>query len=208
MNPRRLYRLPAVHRRLRRFQYAVGYDYRNSHRMHSVWVAISLVEIELNDSGTLTGVIRKVAVSLAKNPILIAPTLGAIYGAFAPALPKGPDRFLSLLASAASPCALVSLGAFIADVRSRPKWGEISDMVLLKLLGQPALTWLLARFVFHLPPLLTGVAVVVAALPTGTGPYMLANIYRRDAAAIAGSIFVSTVLSVVSIAVLVALFTA
>jgi malonate transporter and related proteins len=194
MNPRRLYRLPAVHRRLRRFQYAVGYDYRNSHRMHSVWVAISLVEIELNDSGTLTGV--------------IAPTLGAIYGAFAPALPKGPDRFLSLLASAASPCALVSLGAFIADVRSRPKWGEISDMVLLKLLGQPALTWLLARFVFHLPPLLTGVAVVVAALPTGTGPYMLANIYRRDAAAIAGSIFVSTVLSVVSIAVLVALFTA
>jgi malonate transporter and related proteins len=79
-------------------------------------------------------------------------------------------------------------------------------MVLLKLLGQPALTWLLARFAFHLSPLLTGVAVVVAALPTGTGPYMLANIYHRDAAAIAGSILVSTVLSVVSIAVLVTLF--
>jgi predicted permease len=37
---------------------------------------------------------------------------------------------------------------------------------------------------------------------------MLANIYHRDAAAIAGSIIVSTVLSVVSIAVLVTLFTA
>jgi hypothetical protein len=41
-----------------------------------------------------------------------------------------------------------------------------------------------------------------------TDPYMLANIYHRDAAAIAGSIIVSTVLSVVSIAVLVTLFTA
>src|ERR1700729_2907789 len=116
--------------------------------MHSVWRRVHLVGNQFDDSGTLTGVIRKVAVSLTKNPILIAPTLGTIYGAFAPALPEGPDRFLSLLASAASPCALVSLGAFIADVRSRPKWGEISDMVLLKLLGQPALTWLLARFVF------------------------------------------------------------
>jgi malonate transporter and related proteins len=60
-------------------------------------VAIMLVEIELNDSGTLAGVVRKVALSLVKNPILVAPTLGAIYGAFAPALPEGPDRFLSLI---------------------------------------------------------------------------------------------------------------
>lgn len=100
---------------------------------------------------------------------------------------------------------LVSLGLFIADTRARPQLPALSAQVALKLVGQPLLTWVLARWVFGLPPLQVAVAVVIAALPTGTGPFMLANMYRREAGNIAGSILVSTVVSVVTISVLITL---
>lgn len=138
--------------------------------------------------------------------MLLAPVLGALYAGFAPPLPEGADRFLSLLAHAASPCALVSLGLFIADQRGRPHLPALSAQVALKLVGQPLLTWALAVYVFHLSPAITGLAVVLAALPTGTGPFMLAQMYKRDAGGTAGSILVSTVLSIVTISVLVSWF--
>jgi malonate transporter len=169
-------------------------------------IAVLLVEIGLQPKGNLPVIVKKVAFSLARNPMLLAPVMGIIYAAFAPPLPAGPNRFLSLLASAASPCALVSLGAFIGDARGQFHWPRLSSLTTLKLVIQPAVTWVAARFVFHLSAELTGIAVVVAALPTGTGPYMLANLYKRDASTTAGSILASTVLSIASIAVLITLF--
>lgn len=120
-------------------------------------------------------------------------------------MPAGADRFLTLLAAAASQCALVSLGLFIADTRSRPELPALSIQVALKLIGQPLLTWVLARWVFELAPAQTAIAVVLAALPTGTGPFMLARLYARDAGQIAGSILASTVLSIVTLSVLITL---
>ena len=169
-------------------------------------IALAVVEIGVQD-GCSWQILARVGQSLAKNPMLAAPTLGALYAAFAPPLPAGPDRFLGLLAGAASPCALVSLGLFIGERRASPKWPPLTALVALKLVGQPAATWALAHLVFHLPPLATGIAVVLAALPTGTGPFMLANLYGREASGVAGSILLSTVLSVVTITVLVSWFT-
>ena len=63
----------------------------------------------------------------------------------------------------------------------------------------PVLAWLLARFVFDLPPLLLHTAVLMAALPTGTGPFMLAEFYRREAEVTARVVLVSTILSVLTV---------
>lgn len=65
------------------------------------------------------------------------------------------------LASAASPRALVSSGAFIASSSVKLEWERLSTVVILKLVAQPALTWLLATYVFELEPLLTAVAVSI-----------------------------------------------
>ena len=54
-------------------------------------------------------------------------------------------------------------------------------LVFLKLLVHPVIAWVLATQVFGLPPFLTHAAVLLAALPTGTGPFMLAELYRREA---------------------------
>jgi predicted permease len=169
-------------------------------------IAVMLVEIGLHPEGSLWAIGRKVLIRLAKNPMLISPVLGVLYTSVAPPMPEGLNRFVSLLGDAASPCALVSLGLFIADTSGKPNWRDLSALVSLKLIGQPAITWLLARYVFDLSPLLIGIAVVVAALPTGTGSFMMASLYRRDATVTAGSIMASTVFSVVTISILVTLF--
>jgi predicted permease len=52
---------------------------------------------------------------------------------------------------------------------------------------------------FRLPPLLTHTAVLLAALPTGTGPFMLAEFYRREATVTAKVILVSTVVSLLTV---------
>jgi hypothetical protein len=59
--------------------------------------------------------------------------------------------------------------------------GSTALLVGLKLVLQPAATWLLATRVFGLPPLLTHTAVLLAALPTGAGPFLLAEFDRREA---------------------------
>jgi predicted permease len=71
--------------------------------------------------------------------------------------------------------------------------------VTAKLILQPMLTWTLAVFVFHLPPALTQSATLLAALPTGTGPFMLAEFYNREAAVTSRVILISTVLSVLTV---------
>lgn len=167
--------------------------------------AVVLMELDGADSSGWN-ILRKVSVSVVMNPMVMAPLLGVAYAALFPAIPAGADHFLKYLADAASPCALVSLGAFIGQSRGPAPRARVSALVTLKLLAQPAVTWLLAHGVFHLAPASTAVAVVVAALPTGTGPYMLANMYQKDAQVTARSVLVSTLLSIVTISGLITLF--
>jgi malonate transporter len=169
-------------------------------------VAVLLVEIGVQPKGNIGAIIGSVGISLAKNPMLLAPVLGVLYAAFGPPLPTGPNRFLSLLASAASPCALVSLGAFLDDCRRGFNWPRVLGLVAFKLTFQPAITWLAAAFIFNLSHELTAIVVVISALPTGTGPYMLANLYKRDASTTAGSVLASTLVSVATIAGLISMF--
>ncbi len=56
--------------------------------------------------------------------------------------------------------------------------------------------------VFTLPQTLTDVAVLLAALPTGTGPYMLAEFYEREALITSRTILLSTLGSLVTLSLL------
>jgi len=58
------------------------------------------------------------------------------------------------------------------------------------------LTWWLA---FHVFALSAKTAVILSALPTGTGPFMLAEFYKREAAVTSSTILFSTVISLVTV---------
>ncbi|MBY0382910.1 MAG: AEC family transporter [Xanthobacteraceae bacterium] len=163
-------------------------------------VAIIAIEIGLQAEGSPLQIVWKVVRSLSRNPLIIAPVLGSVIPLSGLTIPAPGETFLKLLAGTAAPCALVTLGLFLAEKRDSaadPKTTTL--LVILKLIVQPLIAWVLAVHVFHLPPLLVHSAVLFAALPTGTGPFMLAELYRRDAAITSTTILVSTIFSVLTI---------
>lgn len=166
-------------------------------------IAIALIETGLQTERAPHRLALKVGAALGRNPLIVAPLAGALAAAVHVTLPASGETFLKLLGGAASPCALVSLGLFLAE--KRPAGGALGDALLLsavKLIVQPALAWLLAARVFGLPPELVAMAVVLAALPTGTGPFMLAEFYRREPQVTSRTILLSTLGSLATLSFL------
>lgn len=155
-------------------------------------IAVICVEVGLQAEKTLRHAVAKVLVALAKNPLVVAPIAGGLWSASGLSLAAPADKFLSLLGAATTPCALVSLGAFLAARPTERSNGAAVTLSALKLVVHPVLTWVLAVWVFHLPPLWANAALLLAALPTGTGPYMLAEFYQREASVVSGTILYST----------------
>ena len=170
--------------------------------------AIVLIETDLHEEPRLGVTLRKVGRSLLRNPLVASPLLGLavalLHGITHVPLPGVITRFTSLLGDAASPCALVTIGLFLAQSESAKETGIITRLVTLKLLVQPAITFLLAFRVFDMPALWADTALLLSALPIGTGPFMLAKLYNREAAVTSRAILVSTVLSLVTVSALLA----
>jgi len=160
--------------------------------------AIVLIEVALQTETRRKHLFVKIAASLMRNPLLIAPVLGALVPLSGLSVPTAAESFLKLLGGAASPCALVALGLFLAEKRDAAERDLTTATLLVgfKLLLQPAVTWIIASLVIGLSPRLVQTAVLLAALPTGTGSFMLAEHYRREASVASSAILVSTVISV------------
>lgn len=166
-------------------------------------LAIVLIEVGLQTERAPHKLGLKVLRSLAKNPLIVSPIAGALVASVHWTLPHSAETFLKLLGGAASPCALVSLGLFLAEKRQAGNERITSVAITaIKLIVQPALAWWMASRVFALPANMAGVAVLLAALPTGTGPYMLAEFYRREAHVTSQTILFSTVASLVTLSLL------
>jgi predicted permease len=164
-------------------------------------VAIILIETGLQSEVRPAHVAIAVGRSLIRNPLLLAPLLGIVLSATGVAMPAALDRFLAMLGDAASPTALVALGLFLGETRSDARHETVASLtfVVLKLLLQPALAFALAYGVFRIPPMLANVAVVLAGLPTGTGPFMLAEFYGREASITSKTVLISTMASVFTV---------
>ncbi|MBY4830924.1 AEC family transporter [Burkholderia dolosa] len=103
--------------------------------------------------------------------------------------------------AAASPCALVSVGLFV--VAKREPAGVVprgsAALIATKLLVQPALAWWVGVRV------LGRITIVPAAPPAGIGSHMLADSYGREAQVTSRAILLSTLGSIVSRSVLLAI---
>ncbi|NKF24785.1 AEC family transporter [Solimonas marina] len=167
-------------------------------------VAIVLIEVGLQGERAPHRLALKVFAALARNPLIVAPILGVLIASAHLTLPPALETFLKLLSGSASPCALVSLGLFLAQKREAAASGLATawSLAAIKLLLQPLLTWWLTAKVFGLSDTLVAIAVVLAALPTGTGPFMLAEFYRREAHITSRTILISTVASLVTLSLL------
>lgn len=167
-------------------------------------VTIMLAELQRLEHAGVGATIKKVVGSMLRNPLLVAPVLGVCWSSTQWTMPTPAERFIGLLGDASTPCALIAIGLFLGQTTERVSSPAVVRIVILKLLFQPALTAVMVLYVFDVPKIWAMVAILAAALPVGTGPFMMSQIYQRDAAASARAILISTVLSMFTISALVA----
>ncbi len=164
-------------------------------------LAIALIEMDRPGMGAWR-IARRVGLALVRNPLLIAPVAGLLVSAAGVSLPLVADRFLTILGGAATPCALVATGMMVAETTEAFQLLVVGRLVALKLFVQPAIAWLAAYQVFHLPAAWAGTALLMSALPTGASAFILAKLYGREVAATSGTVLVSTVVSFATLSVL------
>jgi malonate transporter and related proteins len=169
--------------------------------------AVVVVEIDLKKGNSLRSTLARVVPSLLRSPLLIAPVAGLAIGLSGVTVPAPFMSFTTLLGGAASPTALICIGLFLAQERVVSHDAvSIGILVLLKLILQPLVTALLAFHVFSMPPLWSHSAVILSALPIGSGPFTIAKLYGLEAGVTSGSILASHVFAVLTVSLLVGWF--
>lgn len=172
-------------------------------------LCIGLSRLGSGHSGAAAGAALR---GILVNPMPWAITLGALASAAQLALPAPLMRCVSLLADAASPVALFTIGAVLARAGlngAAPPPGRLLPVALLKLLVHPLLVLALgygAGLAGLAPaPAALHTLVLVACLPSASNVLMLAERFGADSARIAGIIMVTTALSFVTFSLAVAL---
>jgi len=167
--------------------------------------AVVVVEIDLQKTDNIWSTGARVARAIFTSPLLIAPVAGLVIGLSGLNVPSPFASFTNLLGGAASPAALVCIGLFLAQERVvTHDMRSIALLVAMKLVLQPAVTALLAFHVFSMPPLWSHSAVILSALPIGSGPFTIAKLYGLEAGVTSGSILASHVFAVLTVSLLVA----
>ena len=168
-------------------------------------LGVLVVGFDQQAAGSRSNSFKLVGLSLLKNPLLIGPVLGLLWAATGMDLPGAAIQFTTLLGNAASPCALITIGLFLAEERRVGIALSEARVVSYKLILQPAITALIALLQFSERTVWSDSAILLSALPIGTGPFLLARLSGAEATLASRSIFWSTVCSLVTVSVLIVL---
>ena len=161
-------------------------------------LATVLIEIGMLSHKKNYQILLSVVKSLGANPLLIAPVLGLLWASSNFTLYDPIAQVISFLAAAATPCALVSIGLFLLQ-KSEAEVTQAWGISAAKLMIQPIVAWVIAGPIMGLPPLWLNAIVILSALPTGTGPFMLAQYYKADGSVISRVVLITTVGSLVTL---------
>ena len=177
----------------------------------SVCVALS----RLDSAGThgVAVALRKALRGVASSAMPWAIALGAVGSAREWRLPGAVDEAVAMLADAASPVALFTIGAVLARSQMNQHEQVLArdyvPIALAKLLAHPLLVWLAGQAAIALgaplSPLALTVLVLLAALPSASNVSLLAERFGAHNGRIARIILVSTALAFFSFSAAVAL---
>ena len=161
-----------------------------------------LVELDLararaqhEASASVLRTLRQTLRNTLVHPVVLPVLAGLLWHATGWALPGVLDETLQLLGTAVAPLCLVSIGITLAYTAGKTVAGAMRaalGLVLLKLLGLPALVLAVAHWGFGLSGLPLQVVVMMAALPTGSNALIFAQRYRAQEVETTTAIVLST----------------
>lgn len=171
---------------------------------------VFLMLMDSSTSGRRTSVLSFLA-QIGRNPIILGTLIGLILAATGLQLPVIILEPVTLIGGAAVPAMLLAFG--ISLVGSRPlhrDGGRRIDVVLasaFKLGLQPALAYLLARFVLGMEGHLLFAVVVTAALPTAQNVFVAATRYEEGVLVAKDTVLLTTIMSLPVLVAVAALLT-
>lgn len=141
---------------------------------------------------------------VAGNPLLIACVIGVTVSLSGWSLPGPLDRTLDVLGSFALPLALLCVGGKIAAAKLAGRIRLPALAAVIKLTVGPVVGYFAAGWL-GVDRIETAVALIMLACPTAVASYVLTEQLGGDSALAAGAVVVSTILSIASLAVVVAM---
>jgi predicted permease len=159
-------------------------------------VAIVCLELLANPRG---GGIARALAGVARSPLIWPIALAVLLVALQVKVPLPVERFATLLAAAAGPCALFAIGLFVSQLSIRQGLRSSWPSTVLKLVLHPLLMAALALYLLPVDPFWAKVGIVCASLPLGATAFVLAQRYRLlEAETSTGAVF-STAASVLTV---------
>ena len=162
-------------------------------------VAPMMMAISGDDRHTLPQLVWSVLKRIVLHPFIIATAIG-VAAAYAEVRPPVPvERLLAYLASAAAPCALFAMGVTLALRPLKRVPAEMAPIALLKLVVHPLLCYVVLSWIGNFSPTWIFSAVLLAALPTATNVFVIAQQYEVWVQRASASVLITTCLSVVTV---------
>lgn len=160
----------------------------------------TLVLLDLTGAGGHGPAGRTTLGRLIRNPQLLGIAAGALAGFLGVPLDNGLGTFVEFLGGAAAPASLFALGVILMAQTGPTDFRVPLTVSALKLAAMPALMGGLLFFAMAPPPPGAGLALLVAAGPSGILPFVLAVRHALPAREVSMAVMLSTVVSLVTVA--------
>jgi malate permease and related proteins len=168
-------------------------------------IAAAVFPLPVDAATTSFPRLRSTLKGLGRNPLLIASLTGVGLILLPWKLPGAVLDSLDYLGTFAAPAAVLGVGGAMATTPLGDHWRAAFVAALLKVAGLPLLVLLVAR-PFDLGQRELLILLIFSTAPCAAGGYVIARKMGGDGRLAAGAIFISTVLSVVSLSAVIAWF--
>lgn len=155
------------------------------------------------DGRVSPAILRTVGGGLLRNPMIVSISAGLIWSATEFPIPGPVDQFLTILGAAATPGALFAIGASLAG-KSAERLTVAGWLSFCKLVLHPGAVAIAALIIFEVDSFAASVMIAAAALPVAGNVFILAQHYGVAPQRVSATIFLSTVVSVLTISAVIA----
>jgi predicted permease len=161
-------------------------------------LGITVMEIARNRGQSPVTIAHAAGKAMFRNALVIAIILGFIFNISDLTLPTFANDALSLVAGAALPAALFSLGGIL--IQYKPEGDKLAILMVctIGLVLHPAIVWTLGTSLSVTPEFFKS-GVLTAAMAPGVNAYIFANLYGRAKRIAASSVLIATGSSVITI---------
>jgi malonate transporter and related proteins len=162
-------------------------------------IAPMMMALSGDEKSSPLQLLSQVARKILLHPFIIATAVGvfAAYMQFQPPVPV--ERLLAYLSSAAAPCALFAMGVTLALRPLKRIPSELVPIAMLKLVLHPLICYVALSWVGNFSETWIFSAVLLAALPTATNVFVIAQQYHVWVERASASVLLTTCMSIATV---------